>query len=91
MITDKIDKLLQADKFTALNNIPVGKMKKVELTFAHVPDAKEFVEQSKLEAARGSLCQKQSFDTCSKVVPFPARCPTRFKYGVLEISWPLYS
>ena len=53
MITDKIDKLLQADKFTALNNIPVGKMKKVELTFAHVPDAKEFVEQSKLEAAQG--------------------------------------
>ena len=53
MITDKIDKLLQADKFTALNNIPVGKIKKVELTFAHVPDAKEFVEQSKLEAAQG--------------------------------------
>ena len=53
MITDKIDKLLQADKFTALNNIPVGKMKKVELTFAHVPDAKEFVEQAKLEAAQG--------------------------------------
>ena len=53
MITDKIDKLLQADKFTALKNIPVGKMKKVELTFAHVPDAKEFVEQSKLEAADG--------------------------------------
>ena len=53
MITDKIDKLLQADKFTALNNIPMGKMKKVELTFAHVPDAKEFVEQAKLEAAQG--------------------------------------
>ena len=53
MITDKIEKLLQADKFTALNNIPVGKMKKVELAFAHVPDAKEFVEQSKLEAAQG--------------------------------------
>ncbi|HXR79337.1 MAG TPA: neutral/alkaline non-lysosomal ceramidase N-terminal domain-containing protein, partial [Saprospiraceae bacterium] len=53
MITDKIDKLLQGDKFTPLNNIPVGKMKKIELTFAHVPDAKEFVEQSKLEAAQG--------------------------------------
>ena len=53
MITDKIDKLLQADKFTALNNIPVGKMKNVELTFAHVPDAKEFVEQAKLEGAQG--------------------------------------
>jgi len=53
MITDKIDKLLQTDKFTALNNIPVGKMKKVELTFAHVPDAKELVEQSNLEGARG--------------------------------------
>ncbi|HET6544164.1 MAG TPA: neutral/alkaline non-lysosomal ceramidase N-terminal domain-containing protein [Chryseolinea sp.] len=53
MITDKIDKLLQADKFTVLNNIPVGKMKKVELTFAHVPDAKEFVEQADLEGARG--------------------------------------
>ncbi|HMG89877.1 MAG TPA: neutral/alkaline non-lysosomal ceramidase N-terminal domain-containing protein [Chryseolinea sp.] len=53
MTTDKIDKLLQSDKFTALNSIPVGKMKKVELTFAHVPDAKEFVEQSKLEAAQG--------------------------------------
>jgi len=53
MITDKIDKLLQADKFTALNGIPVGKMKIVELAFAHVPDAKEFVELSKLEAAQG--------------------------------------
>ena len=52
MITDKIDKLLQADKFTALNNIPVGKMKKVELTFAHVPDAKEFVEQQSLRLLR---------------------------------------
>ena len=28
MITDKIDKLLQAEKFTALNNIPVGKDEK---------------------------------------------------------------
>lgn len=53
MITDKLDKLLQLNRFTTLNNIPAGKMKKVELTFAHVPDAKEFVEQSKLEAAQG--------------------------------------
>jgi hypothetical protein len=53
MTTDRIDKLLQSDKFTTLNSIPVGKMKEVELTFAHVPDAKEFVEQSKLEAAQG--------------------------------------
>jgi hypothetical protein len=28
-------------------------MKKIDLTFVHVPDAKEFVEQSKLEAAQG--------------------------------------
>ncbi|MBA4057170.1 MAG: hypothetical protein C0490_20825 [Marivirga sp.] len=52
-ITDKIDKLLQADKFTVLNNIPDGKMKNVELTFAHVPDARELVEQSTREAADG--------------------------------------
>ena len=52
-ITDKIDKLLQANKFTPLNEIPIGKMKRVELTFAHVPDAKEFVEQSSLEGAQG--------------------------------------
>ena len=53
MITDKIDKLLQANKFTTLNDIPIGKMKKIELAFAHVPDAKEFVEHSSLEGARG--------------------------------------
>lgn len=53
MITAKIDKLLRSDKFTVLNVIPVAKMKKVELTFTHVPDAREFVEQSKLEAAQG--------------------------------------
>src|SRR6185295_7540084 len=53
MATDKIEKLLQTDKFTTLNSIPVGKMKKIELTFAHVPDAKELVERSKLEAAEG--------------------------------------
>ncbi|HEX6891296.1 MAG TPA: neutral/alkaline non-lysosomal ceramidase N-terminal domain-containing protein [Chryseolinea sp.] len=50
---DKIDKLLQSDKFTALNNIPSGKLKRIELTFVHVPDAKEFVEQSRLDAAQG--------------------------------------
>jgi hypothetical protein len=53
MITDKIDKLLHDNRFTPLNNIPAGKMKMVELTFVHVPDAKELVEQSKLEAAQG--------------------------------------
>ncbi len=53
MITNKIDELLKANKFSTLNDIPVGKVKSVELTFAHVPDAKEFVEQSSLEGARG--------------------------------------
>jgi hypothetical protein len=53
MITDKIDRLLEADKFTPLTNVPVGKMKMVKLTFAHVPGARELVEQSKLEAAQG--------------------------------------
>jgi len=53
MITEKIDELLKANKFSTLNDIPVGKIKSVELTFAHVPDAKEFVEQSSLEGARG--------------------------------------
>ena len=53
MITDKIDELLKTNKFTTLKDIPVGKMKSVELTFAHVPDAKEFLEQSNLEGARG--------------------------------------
>ena len=53
MITDKIDKLIQANKFTTLTNVPIGKMKEVNLAFAHVPDAKEFVEQSSLDGARG--------------------------------------
>ena len=53
MITDKIDKLIQANKFTTLTNVPIGKMRKVNLAFAHVPDAKEFVEQSSLDGARG--------------------------------------
>ena len=53
MITEKISTLISANKFITLNSIPVGKMKMVELTFMHVPDAKEFVEQSALEAAQG--------------------------------------
>ncbi|MBK5277851.1 MAG: neutral/alkaline non-lysosomal ceramidase N-terminal domain-containing protein [Bacteroidia bacterium] len=53
MITDKIDKMISSNKFTSLNFIPTGKMKMVELTFMHVPDAKEFEEQSKMEAAQG--------------------------------------
>jgi hypothetical protein len=78
MITDKIDKLLQADKFTALNNIPVGKMKKVELTFAHVPDVKEFVEQSKLEAAdglyaRNSLSILAEGGSIPRAMPYPVQ------------------
>jgi hypothetical protein len=78
MITDKIDKLLQADKFTALNNIPVGKMKKVELTFAHVPDVKEFVEQSKLEAAdglyaRNSLSILAEGGSIPSTIPYPVQ------------------
>lgn len=52
-ITDKIDKLIQSGKFTTLNSLPAGKMKMVELEFAHVPDAKEFVELSNLEGAPG--------------------------------------
>jgi hypothetical protein len=53
MIAVKIDELLQANKFKALNDIPSGKMKRIELSFAHVPNATEFVEQSGLEGARG--------------------------------------
>lgn len=53
MIADKIDKLIQSNKFTTLDHFPVGKMKTVELTFAQVPDVREFVEQSTLEGARG--------------------------------------
>lgn len=53
MISEAISKMLTSNKFVALNSIPVGKMKKVELTFAHVPDTKEFIEQSKLPAAQG--------------------------------------
>jgi hypothetical protein len=52
-ITDKIDMMLQSDKFITLNSLPVGKMKMVELKFAHVPDAGELVELSNLEAAPG--------------------------------------
>ncbi len=53
MIANEISALMSANKFIALNSIPVGKMKKVELTFLHVPDAKEFAAQSKLDAAPG--------------------------------------
>ena len=53
MITEKIDKLLQGDKFTTLNSIPIGRMKMVELAFDHVPGVKEFVEQSTQEGAPG--------------------------------------
>jgi hypothetical protein len=78
MITDKIDKLLHDDKFTALNNIPLGKMKKVDLTFAHVPNAKEFVEQSKREAAEGlyarnSLSILAEGGSISNTMPYPVQ------------------
>ncbi len=53
MITDQIGKLLQSGKFTALDKLPAGKIKMVELRFTHVPDARELVEQSSLEAAQG--------------------------------------
>jgi Neutral/alkaline non-lysosomal ceramidase, N-terminal len=78
MITDKIDKLLNGNKFTALDNIPVGKMKKVDLMFAHVPDAKEFVEQSRLEAAdglyaRNSLSILAEGGSISSTIPYPVQ------------------
>ena len=53
MITDKIDELLRADKFTTLNGMPAGKMKIVELAFLRVPGTKEFVRQSQLAGAEG--------------------------------------
>ncbi len=52
-ITEEINRLVSENKFIALNSIPTGKLKRVELAFVHVPDAKEFVELSKLEAALG--------------------------------------
>jgi hypothetical protein len=52
-ITEEINRLITSNKFVTLNSIPTGKMKMVDLTFVHVPDAKEFLEQSKLEAAQG--------------------------------------
>ena len=76
LITDKVDKLLREDRFTALNNIPAGKIKKVELTFAHVPDANEFVEQSKLQDAQGfyarnSLSMLAQGGTISSTMSYP--------------------
>ena len=65
MISDKISKLLQAEKFIALNSIPDGKMKNIELKFTHVPDVKELVEQSKLEAAQG-LYARNSLSTLAE-------------------------
>ena len=53
MITSEIERLVNANKFITLNSIPIGKLKKIDLSFTHVPDAKEFVEQSKLEVAPG--------------------------------------
>ncbi len=53
MITEEINHLISSNKFVTLNSIPIGKMKMVDLTFMHVPDAKELVEQSTLEAAQG--------------------------------------
>ena len=53
MITEEINRLMTSNKFVALNSVPTGKMKMVDLSFVHVPNAKEFVEQSKLEAAQG--------------------------------------
>ena len=76
-ITDKIDKLLQSDKFTTLNSLPVGKMKLVELEFAHVPDAKEFVEQSNLEAAAGLYARN-----CLSIIAQGGAIPGTMSYPV---------
>lgn len=76
MITEKIDKLIHDNKFTTLNSLPVGKMKIVELAFAHVPEAKELLEQSKIEGVQGlyaknSLAILAQGGSISPTMPYP--------------------
>ncbi len=78
MITEEINRLITSDKFVPLNSVPAGKMKMVDLNFMHVPDAKEFVEQSKLEAAQG-LYARNSLEilargeSISKTMAYPVQ------------------
>lgn len=74
MITERIDKMQASNKFTELNAIPSAKYKSVELAFAHVPDAKEFVEQSKLEAAQG-LYARNSLEILARGGSIPDTMP----------------
>lgn len=51
-ISDNVDKLLSA-QLQPLTTPPVGRMKLVELPFAHVPSFTELVEQTKENSVRG--------------------------------------
>ncbi len=78
MVANEVDRLIQNNKFAMLNAIPVGKMKNVTLSFMHVPNASEFVELSKLEAAPG-LYARNSLEllaqggTISSIMAYPVQ------------------
>lgn len=78
MITDEITRMISADKLVTLNSIPVTKMKRVELSFVHVPDARELVELSKQDAApglyaRNSLTLMANGGTISNSMSYPVQ------------------
>ncbi len=53
MITDRIENMLRSGRFVELNAAPAARMKLVELSFEHVPDAAAFNAQSEMDAAQG--------------------------------------
>lgn len=53
MIADTIAMLLSTHQFKPLTTGAAGNIKHVDLSFEHVPDARELVELSKMEAATG--------------------------------------
>jgi hypothetical protein len=58
MVTNEVDRLMSENRFVSLSSIPHGKIKFIDLTFEHVPDAKELVEQSKMDGAYGLYARK---------------------------------
>jgi hypothetical protein len=56
MVADETDRLL-ASPLQPINSLPVGRYKRIQLPFSHIPDVPELVEQAKGEGAKAYYAQ----------------------------------
>lgn len=76
-IADEVDSLL-ATPLKPLTNPPVGRYRRIELPYAHVPDTQELVQQSQKEGAEGyyaysALLQLARGETIPKNLSYPIK------------------